>query len=179
MPDLRPTLVRLVLAQQNFLRAADAVESSAWDTQPKPGSWSAAELVAHLCQVERGVVAYADRVIRKPPLRIPFYRRFHLPLALVQRPIIKRKTPIPLDPELLAPKETMLAETRGIRERTFAFLDETNGRDLSAYCWPHPFLGRLNFYEWFEMLASHQIRHTKQMAEISKNLPIRVATSPN
>jgi hypothetical protein len=58
-----------------------------------------------------------------------------------------------------------------------AFLEETKGRDLVAYYWPHPFLGRLNFYEWFVMVASHEIRHTGQMAEISKNLPNRVATS--
>jgi len=32
---------------------------------------------------------------------------------------------------------------------------------------PHPFLGTLNLCEWFQMIASHQIRHTKQMREIA------------
>jgi hypothetical protein len=177
MHDFSSILEKLRLAQLNFLRAADTVDSSFWLTSHKTGCWSAAELVAHLCQVERGVLAYADRVIRKEPLPVPYYQRFHLPLFMVEVRLIRRKTPIPLDPELLSGKETMLAELRGVREHTFAFLEETRGRDLVAYYWPHPFLGRLNFYEWFVMVASHEIRHTSQMAEISKNLPNRVATS--
>jgi hypothetical protein len=73
----------------------------------------------------------------------------------------------------------MLAEIRGVRERTLEFLEETHGRNLSVYYWRHPFLGNLNFYDWFAFLASHQIRHTVQLVEISKNLPNRVVSSQN
>src|SRR5438132_449986 len=91
---------------------------------------------------------------------------------------VRRKTPIPLDPELFAAsKEAMLAELRSVRERTLAFLEETYDRNLRAYYWPHPFLGKLNFYNWFTFIAAHEIRHTKQMVEITKNLPKRVVTS--
>lgn len=136
-------------------------------------------MVAHLCQVERGVLGYADRVVGKTPLPVTFFKRFHLPIALVESRIIKRKSPAALqpEPELLANKETMLAELRGVRERTLAFLEETHGRDCSAYYWRHPFLGALNFYDWFTFVAAHQIRHTKQMVEISQNIPKRVANS--
>jgi hypothetical protein len=48
-----------------------------------------------------------------------------------------------------------------------------------VYCWPHPFLGMLNVYEWFEMIAAHQLRHTKQMKEISTRLPKAVGISQN
>jgi hypothetical protein len=98
-------------------------------------------------------------------------KRFHFPMWLVESRIIRRKSPIPLDPSLLNAKEEMLGELRAARERTLAFLVETSKRDLSAYCWPHPFLGMLNGYEWFEMIASHEIRHTKQMREIAARLP--------
>ena len=72
---------------------------------------------------------------------------------------------------MLGDKELMLAELRGARERTLAFLEETNGRELSGYRWPDPFLGMLNVYEWFEMIAAHQTRHTKQVKEIVELLP--------
>jgi hypothetical protein len=100
-------------------------------------------------------------------------------MALVESRLIKRKSPSRLEPgpELLASKETMLAELRGVRERTLSFLGETQGRDCSVYCWRHPFLGTLNFYDWFTFVAAHQIRHTKQMVEICKNIPKRVANS--
>jgi hypothetical protein len=45
-----------------------------------------------------------------------------------------------------------------------------------VYCWPHPFLGVLNTYEWMEMIAGHEVRHTKQMREIANSLP-KVVTS--
>ena len=177
MPNLQATVEKLSGAQQGLLRAADSVPAEEWNTQPDAHSWSAAQLVAHLCKVERGVLGYADRVVSKTPLPVTFFKRFHLPLALVESRLIKRKSPISLEPVLLASKETMLAELRGVRERTLAFLEETHGRDCSVYCWRHPFLGSLNFYDWFRFVAAHQVRHTKQMVEIWKNLPKHVATS--
>jgi DinB superfamily len=177
MPDLQFAVEKLRRAQDGLLRAADSVPSGAIGTFPRR-AWSAAQLVAHLCQVERGVLGYADRVIRKMPRPVPLLNRFHLPFVIVELRLIRRKTPIPLDPELFAAsKEARLSELRSVRERTLAFLEETHDRNLSAYYWPHPFLGKLNFYNWFTFVAAHQIRHTKQMVEITKNLPKRVVTS--
>lgn len=31
-------------------------------------------------------------------------------------------------------------------------------------------------YEWFQMIASHQIQHTKQLKEIAADLPKTVTT---
>ena len=177
MPDLKLTVERLRCAQQGLLSSADAIAASLWNTPPEANCWSAAQVVSHLCVVERGVLAYADRVIRKTPFPVSFIKRFHLPIALVESRIVKRKSPASVEPGALDGKETMLAELRGVRERTLAFLEETHDRDLSAYVWPHPFLGSLNFYGWFTFVAAHQIRHTKQLVEISKNIPKRVASS--
>lgn len=177
MSNLQIASQKLNDAQLRLLRTADAIDSSLWNTCPGVDSWSAAQVVAHLCQVERTTLGYADRVVRKTARPVTFFQRFHLPIALVESRIIKRKSPFSVEPEMLAGKETMLAELRGVRERTLAFLDETQGRDLRCYRWPHPFLGPLNFYEWFTFLAAHQVRHTKQMVEIAQNLPKRVLTS--
>ena len=177
MPNLQSAAEKLNRAQQGLLAAADAVPATAWDTPPAANSWSAAHLLAHLCQVERTVLRYADRVIRKTPLRIPYFQRFHVPFLVVEKRLIGRKSPIPIGAEFLHDKETMLAELRSVRGRTLLFLDETRGHDLSSYYWPHPFLGKLNFYNWFTFIAVHQIRHTKQMVEIAKNLPKHVVPS--
>ena len=61
----------------------------------------------------------------------------------------------------------MLAALRNIRERMLAFIDETKERNLGVYRWKHPFLGSLSTYEWFEMVARHELRHEKQMREIA------------
>ena len=126
--------------------------------------------------VERAIIRNADKLLQRPPKPRPFLKRIHLPLALVESRLIRRKTPIPLDPTLLCEKETMLAQLREVRERTFIFIEETSGKNLKKYHMPHPFLGTLNTYEWFQMIASHELRHAKQMKEISLALPKTVAT---
>jgi DinB family protein len=177
MPNLHSALEKLKDSQQLFLRAADAVPQNDWKTLPRPECWSAGHVVSHLCLVERSVLGYSDRVIRKQPFSTSFLGRLHLPISLVESRFLKRKSPAAVAPVELQTKEIMLADLRGVRERTLAFLEETRGRDLSVYCWAHPFLGKLNFYNWFVFVAAHQARHTKQMVEIAENLPKRVVPS--
>jgi hypothetical protein len=153
------------------LRAADAVPVGQWTASPGKGRWSAGELVCHLITVERTVISGADKLLQKTPKKLPFYKRFHIPMALVESRVIRRKSPLPVDPWMIRGKEEMLAELREVRERTLAFLGETMERNLSKYHMTHPFLGTLNAYEWFQMIASHELRHTKQMKEISASLP--------
>ena len=177
MRPLDPILERLGCSQRAFFRAADSVSPKQWKTKPKADEWSAAELVVHLLTAERAILGGAERITRKIPKPIPFLKRFHFPMWLVESRIIRRKSPIPLDPSLPDTKEEMLGELRAARDRTLAFLGETSKKDLSRYCWPHPFLGMLNGYEWFELIASHEIRHTKQMREITARLPKAVESA--
>ena len=100
----------------------------------------------------------AARIIQKEPKPFHFLKRFHLPMIVVEARVIRRETPIPLDPETVCEKEAMLAELQKVRERTLSFIYETKHRDLRAYCWPHTFLGTLNLYTWLQMIASHEIR---------------------
>src|SRR5229473_7901195 len=78
--------------------------------------------------------------------------------------------------QMVCEKEEMLAELRGARERTLGFIEETRGRNLSKYNMPHPFLGTLNAYDWLQFIASHEIRHMKQMWEIAATLPKTVTS---
>lgn len=176
VPRLEPILEKLGVAQQRLLRTADGVPADQWKTGAGNGTWSAAQVVAHLIMVERTVIGNADRLLQKAPKHFSLLKRFHLPLALVESRLIRRKTPIPVDPELVREKETMLAALREVRERTLAFLEETQGRDLSVYCWRHPFLGTFNMYGWFQMIAAHELRHEKQMREIVTRLPKAIET---
>jgi hypothetical protein len=158
VPSIQPIVAKLARAQRNFFRAADTIPPEQWGRKPRAEEWSAAEVAAHLVMVERAVVGGADRIIQKTPREIPLRKRLHLPFWLVESRLIRRKTPIPLDHGLLGHKEEMLAELRAARERTLSFLEETQQRDLSVYRWEHAFLGMLNVYEWFEMIASHELR---------------------
>jgi hypothetical protein len=167
---------KLGVAQHGLLRAADSVPSNHWKRTPSRGGWCAAEVVAHLMMVERSVTATADKLLHKQPKHFPLLKRLHLPFALVEARLVRQKTPIPVDLQLVREKESMLAELREVRERTLAFVDQTTGRDLSVYRWPHPFLGTFNMYEWFGFIASHELRHAKQIREIAASLPKAIAS---
>ncbi|MGB2672552.1 MAG: DinB family protein [Candidatus Acidiferrum sp.] len=170
-PRLDSLIANLAKAQSGFLCAVDAIPMERWKTKPSEGRWSAAELVAHLIMVERAVIGKADRLAQKTPKRVSFLKRIHLPMVLAEVRLIRLKSPIAVDAGMLRDKEAMLAELREVRERSVAFLEETKGRDLSEYCWAHPALGTLNTYGWIRLIAAHEIRHTKQIREISRSLP--------
>jgi DinB superfamily len=171
--------VKLAESQSAFLRAADAIPSEQWTLKPNPEEWSAAELVAHLIIIERAILGSADRTTGKTPRPIRIWERAHLPMWLAEIRLIRLKTPIPLDLTMIGSKEEMLGALRLTRERVLAFLAETQNRNLSVYRWRHPFLGSLNAYEWFEMIAAHQVRHTKQMKELGRRLLKVVEISQN
>lgn len=172
VPSLHFISENLVRAEAEFLRVADAVPADHWKTCPGEGRWSAGELVCHLIQVERTIIKNAGKLLEHAPKPLPLSKRFHLPMLLVESRLISLQTPIPLDLSLICEKDEMLAELREVRQQTRAFLEErTKGKNLRKYHMPHPFLGTLNLCEWFQMIASHQVRHAKQMQEIAAILP--------
>jgi uncharacterized damage-inducible protein DinB len=175
MPRLKLIVANLDRAQQGLLRAADEVSADQWKTRPAEGRWSAGELVGHLITVESAILRSMGKLLGKPPKSVPFYKRFHVPMAVVESRLIRRKSPIATDGAMIRKKEEMLAELQETRERTLAFIGETMDRDLSQYTTRHPFLGTLNTYEWLQLVASHEVRHTKQMKEIAEALPKAVA----
>ena len=170
MPPLPKIIENLARAQSELMRAADAIPAEQWKTRPVEGRWSAGELVVHLSAVERFILSRTDKLLQNPPKAVPFYRRLHLPMKIVEARVIRRKAPAIVEPQMAGKKEETLAELRGVRERTLAFIEETRGRDLSKYNFRHPFLGNLNAYEWLQFIASHEIRHLKQMREIAASL---------
>ena len=177
MLSLQSIAENLAHAETQFLAAADAIPADQWQTCPCEGRWSAGELVCHLIQVERTIIKNAGKLLRHPPKPRPLLKRFHLPMLMVESRLIPRKTPIPLDPALVCEKDQMLAQLREVRRQTRVFMEEkTREKDLRKYHMPHPFLGTFNLCEWLQVIASHQVRHSKQMQEITAALPKTVTT---
>lgn len=176
MPSLPKIIQNLAQAQSELLRAADEIPAEQWKTRPVEGRWSAGELIVHLRTVERFILGRTDKLLQNSPKSVPFYKRFHLPMKIVEARVIRRKAPAVVEPQMPGEKEETLAELRGVRERTLAFIEETRSRDLSQYNFRHPFLGNLNAYEWLQFIASHEIRHIKQLREIAATLPKTVAS---
>jgi hypothetical protein len=170
MARLEPILARLGQARRELEGAFRQVPETAWRTPPRPGAWSAAHVAAHLLMVEEAITAGAERSLEKPPRPVPLRKRFHYPIAVVGWRWPRAKTPIPLDESLIGERAEMLARLEALRRRTLSLLRRHQDRDLAAYRWPLPFLGSLNFYDWFRLVALHERRHTKQVREIVRDI---------
>ncbi len=177
MPLFDSILEKLAITQEKLLRAADDIPADLWNTSPREGAWSAAEVLAHVITIERTVAVVAGKILKKQPKQTPLLKRFRLPLAFAEIRLLRLKTPIPVDPQFLGEKRLMFAELQKVRRCTLALIEENRNRDLRVYRWKHPFLGSLNTYQWFALLASHQIRHEKQIREIAAQLSHAIPSS--
>ena len=166
MANVPSIIDKLNAVRAGLESAAGGVPVELWREPPRPGAWSAAEVIAHLTMVEGKITEGAARLVRSAPAPVPLWNRLHIPARLAEWRGFRVKTPLPLDPSLLAEKEAMLARLAELRRGTLALLEEHRGRELSAYRWKHPFFGSLNYYSWFRMIAHHEARHTKQLREI-------------
>jgi hypothetical protein len=157
---------RLESARKGLLEQVATISEDEWKRPPRKGGWSVAEILVHLGQVETRVMSGAKERLRSEPKPRSFRERFHLPIWLVEYRLAKRTSPIPLDEKLITGKAQSLARLTEIRDATLRVLKENEGRELGDYHMKHPFLGQLDFYEWMRTLASHEIRHTKQIREM-------------
>ena len=172
MENLAPLLEQLQRTRAGLESAAGQFPADIWNRQPRRGSWSAAEVIAHLTMVEDRVTQAAGKVIQHPPRPTPIWQRFHLPVWMVGYRLVRFKTPVLLDSSLIAEKSEMLSRLAAARQQTLAFLEQVRGRNVNACWWKHPLLGPLSFYDWFRMIALHEYRHTKQLRKILGSINI-------
>ena len=166
MKNLGPLFRHLERGKAEYFAAAESVPEEHWRDSPGAGSWSAGEVTAHLMMTEETIIDGMKQMLEKPPFPTPFLKRFHVPLWLSTWRVKKVKTPIPMDSNRVSEKRVALEKSSVTRAATVNFIESTQGRDLSAFRYPHPFLGSLNAYEWLRMIGYHELRHAKQVREI-------------
>ena len=171
MKNLAPIIDILQVTRDRFVAIANQVPADLWRESPGADTWSPAEVVAHVTMTEQFVIARSKKALQEPLKPVPLLRRFHRPLSLVTWRGRKVKSPIPLDSSLIAERPDALSRLAAAREGTLAFIESTRGRDLSAYRFPHPFLGSLNIYDWVRTIAYHELRHAKQIREVVETFP--------
>jgi hypothetical protein len=163
--NIAPIIDQLNRTRASLLALIAKFQDERWSEPPPGGAWSPGEIIAHLIMVETRVSSHAARIVQAPAIRVPAWKRIHVPVAFVQWRLIRVKTPIPLDTKLIGEKDSMLGRFAEIRRQTVALLLENHQRELGDYRFPHPFFGSLNIYDCFRFLALHEVRHTKQMQE--------------
>ena len=166
MRDLAPILDHLKSSRSKLVAVSERIPAKRWRESPGSGAWSAGEVIAHVTMVERRVLAGARKTMESAPVHVPLLKRLHRPVAVAAWRTFKLKTPIPLDPNLVAAWPESLDQLDAARVVTLQFVEATRAQDLRAYRFPHPFLGSLNIYDWLRLLGYHELRHAKQIREV-------------
>ena len=178
MMNLNRLIEKLQRSREGFEAAARSIPAPHWRTPPAEGAWSAAEVVAHVTMVETLMTGAAAKITKKPPVVVPLLKRFHIPVAVVAWRTVRVKTPIPLDTLLLDDREVMLSRLAEQRKRTISVLEADRETNLRRYRVQHPLLCSLHYYDWFRTLAAHDVRHTKQLRKVIRDLAGDVAKVP-
>src|ERR1700734_2419449 len=97
MKSLAPILDLLQMSRKRFEAIANEVPANRWRELPGVGSWSAAEVVAHVTMAEQFIISRSKSVLQAPPKQLPKLKTIHLPVLLVAWRVRKKKAPIPLD----------------------------------------------------------------------------------
>jgi hypothetical protein len=168
MTNLDPILALLSDTRSQFVAIVDGFPADRWRESPGDGRWSAGEIVAHTMQVEESIIAGARKTLKKPPYPVPFLKRFHLPLSLATTRGRKFKSPIPIDAKRVPDQPDYVTAITSCRRGTLDFIDEHRTENLKPWSFPHPAFGPLNIYDWYRLIAYHELRHAKQIREVAE-----------
>ena len=151
--------------------AAEVIPADQWKQMPRPGSWSAGDVIAHLCQAEAAIQKGMKQLFGAPPPDVPLWKRIHIPPVVSQWRWTKVGTPIPFDASLVDDKEPMLVKYADLRRSTLEILSAGYNSDLSRWWFRHPMFGYLDGFTWFRSIGYHEMRHTHQLRDIRNQLP--------
>ena len=172
---LTEVLARLDKARGTLRGAIDAVPPALHHQRPAADRWSAAEVLEHLTLVER---IFGRRIVKaldaaRSGLSPEAHPRAPLPDAVEQRMIDrvnKRQAPDPAQPTGTVDVANGWAALESNHSALRAALSGCDGLALSQVTLDHPFFGTMNVYQWIELIAAHEGRHTEQIKEIAAAL---------
>ena len=174
MPShLIAALSHLDAATRDLRAAVDAVPASQRGQKPAPTRWSVNEVIEHVAKVEQ---SFVGAMLAK----IEAARAAGLGPEVADPPMLPEQTRTRLTdrtnprqaPESVVPTGTVEALTaiqtiEATHLRLKDALVPCDGLALSTVTHDHRFFGTLNVYQWVELLAGHEGRHSAQVREIT------------
>ncbi len=173
---LTDVLSRLDHARDTLRGAVDAIPPAKQRQRPAPDRWCAAEVLEHLTMVERifgGRIIKAVDEARTAGLPSEAHPRAPLPDPVEQRMadrVNKRQAPETAHPTGNVDVTTGWATLEGTHATLRAALEGCDGLALSQVTLDHAFFGTMTVYQWIELMAAHEGRHTEQIREIAAAL---------
>jgi hypothetical protein len=174
-PHLLDVFSRLDASRAALGAAVESIAAPLRQQRPGPERWSVAEVLEHLSIVERlftGRVADAIDAARAGGLAGETADRLPLPDDIEAR--MANRANKRSSPEVALPTGTLDAAAawkalESGHQRLRALVEEVDGLALSGVMLTHPFFGTLTVYQFVELMAAHEGRHTEQIKDIARS----------
>jgi hypothetical protein len=163
-------IAKLDSTHQRLLDLIAPVDDERFKQRPAPNHWSIAEIVHHLCMVERRVLEELERSLDKPAVHVGLLQRLIPVRLLVGSRVVRVKAPKAVEPLDAPSKEEVIANYENVR-RTLKEFSATHGRErMQQLGIKHPFLGTFDGLGAISFVGLHELRHFKQIKEAIRKL---------
>jgi hypothetical protein len=163
-------------ARMKLEAAVQAVPPHKRSRRPAPDRWSVNEILEHLSLVEQrfaGLIAMRIAEATQGELGPEQDARDPFPVALRQLfddRANRRSAPEAVHPKAGLDDAAAWAAVEASRRFMRDTISAADGLALSQVLHHHPVFGTLNVYQLVELVANHEVRHSKQIAGIGDEL---------
>jgi DinB family protein len=162
-------LRRLDSIHSQLLSTIVSMDDSLFSRSPSKDEWSVAEIVHHLCLVERRVIKELEKELANPPRKLSALKKL-VPTSIVASRIVRVKAPKAMNP-VDPPAKNEIIENYNAARNKLKELCATHGeRRLKQVIFKHPFLGDIDGRATISFVGYHEVRHFKQIREVLKKL---------
>lgn len=162
------SLRRLDSIHSKLLNTVEPIEDPLFSRCPAENEWSVAEIIHHLCLVERRVIKELEKELASPSKKLSPLRRL-VPTAIVASRVVRVKAPKAMNPIDPPPKNEIIENYNAARNK-LKELCSAHGEQLKQVVFKHPFLGEISGPATVAFLGYHEVRHFKQIQEVLRKL---------
>ncbi len=175
-PHVAGVFTQLDEARSTLRAAVEMVPSHLRSQRPGDDRWSVNEILEHLSLVEQrfaGLIAMRIAEAQNTGVGPEQDTRDPFPVALRQMladRANRRSAPEAVHPRAGLDEAAAWAAVERARSLTRDTVIAADGLALSQVTHNHPVFGTLNMYQLVELIANHEVRHSKQIAGIAEQL---------
>jgi hypothetical protein len=167
---LEKAIAEIDAVHQRLLETIEPLAPERFTQRPAPDQWSVAEIVHHLCLVERRVLGQFEGALSKPPVKVGLLQRV-LPVGLlVGRRMVRVKAPQGVEPLDPPSKEDAITNYNDVRASLKEFSARHGDERMQQLGIKHPMFGTFDGISALRFVGHHEMRHYRQIRDVIKTI---------
>ncbi len=163
--------------RQHLLASVNDLSQGQLDFRSSDDTWSVGEVLNHLHLSELGIAKLIKLSVLKAEKSGVNNSQGEtgerswltsLDLFAIETPSKKFKAMEQIVPRAGLQKDDLINDLRRSRAELLGAAEAAANFDFAQICYPHPFLGKFNLYQWIRFVGKHELRHTNQIEAIKR-----------